>query len=448
MMWKKDSWKNFEALHIPTYEDSNQLNNVLNNLKGFPPLVFAGEVRSLRKSLGEVAEGNAFLLQGGDCAESFSEFHADNIRDTFRVILQMAVILTSGTNLPIVKVGRMAGQFAKPRSNPTEIKNGEELESYRGDIINGIEFESSLRKPDPERMLKGYSQAASTLNLLRAFADGGYADLRYVNSWNMGFLKSGPEYERYRSLANKIQESLNFMEALGVNSKNTPQLTKTEYYTCHEALLLPYEEALTREDSTTGDIYNTSAHFVWIGDRTRFPNSAHVEFCSGIQNPIGIKCGPTLNLDDLIKILDKLDPENSPGKITLISRYGSDKVQDYLPKLIKRISDEGRSVVWSCDPMHGNTVKSSNGTKTRPFENILNEVKNNIKIHNSQGSLLGGIHLEMTGQNVTECTGGIDDISESDLKDRYHTHCDPRLNANQAIQLAFLIADELKNNAS
>ena len=448
MMWKKDSWKNFEALHIPTYEDSNQLNNVLNNLKGFPPLVFAGEVRSLRKSLGEVAEGNAFLLQGGDCAESFSEFHADNIRDTFRVILQMAVILTSGTNLPIVKVGRMAGQFAKPRSNPTEIKNGEELESYRGDIINGIEFESSLRKPDPERMLKGYSQAASTLNLLRAFADGGYADLRYVNSWNMGFLKSGPEYERYRSLANKIQESLNFMEALGVNSKNTPQLTKTEYYTCHEALLLPYEEALTREDSTTGDIYDTSAHFVWIGDRTRFPNSAHVEFCSGIQNPIGIKCGPTLNLDDLIKILDKLDPENSPGKITLISRYGSDKVQDYLPKLIKRISDEGRSVVWSCDPMHGNTVKSSNGTKTRPFENILNEVKNNIKIHNSLGSLLGGIHLEMTGQNVTECTGGIDDISESDLKDRYHTHCDPRLNANQAIQLAFLIADELKDNAS
>ena len=448
MMWKKDSWKNFEALHIPKYEDSNQLNNVLNNLKGFPPLVFAGEVRSLRKSLGEVAEGNAFLLQGGDCAESFSEFHADNIRDTFRVILQMAVILTSGTNLPIVKVGRMAGQFAKPRSNPTEIKNGEELESYRGDIINGIKFESSLRKPDPGRMLKGYSQAASTLNLLRAFADGGYADLRYVNSWNMGFLKSGPEYKRYRSLANKIQESLNFMEALGVNSKNTPQLTKTEYYTCHEALLLPYEEALTREDSTTGDIYDTSAHFVWIGDRTRFPNSAHVEFCSGIQNPIGIKCGPTLNLDDLMKILDKLDPENSPGKITLISRYGSDKVQDYLPKLIKRISDEGRSVVWSCDPMHGNTVKSSNGTKTRPFENILNEVKNNIKIHNSQGSLLGGMHLEMTGQNVTECTGGIDDISESDLKDRYHTHCDPRLNANQAIQLAFLIADELKNNAS
>ena len=447
-MWKKNSWKNYEALHIPNYEDPEKLDSVLSTLKGFPPLVFAGEVRSLRKSLSQVAEGHAFLLQGGDCAESFSEFHADNIRDTFRVILQMAVILTSGTNLPIIKVGRMAGQFAKPRSSPTEIKDGKEYESYRGDIINSIEFDKSLRKPDPERMLKAYSQAASTLNLLRAFADGGYADLRYVNSWNMGFLKSGPEYERYRKLANKIQESLNFMEALGVNSDNTIQLRKTEYYTCHEALLLPYEESLTREDSTTGDIYDTSAHFVWIGDRTRFHDSAHVEFCKGIQNPIGIKCGPTLDHDDLIKILDKLNPENSPGRITLISRYGSEKVQDHLPRLIKRISDEGRTVVWSCDPMHGNTVKSSDGTKTRPFENILNEVKNNIKIHNSQGSWFGGIHLEMTGQNVTECTGGIDDISESDLKDRYHTHCDPRLNANQAIQLAFLIADELKNNAS
>ncbi len=446
-MWKKDSWKDYEALHLPNYEDANQLKNVLGTLKDFPPLVFAGEVRSLRKSLSDVAEGNAFLLQGGDCAESFSEFRADNIRDTFRVILQMAVILTSGTNIPIVKVGRMAGQFAKPRSSPTETKNGEELESYRGDIINGIEFDKSLRRPNPDRMLKAYSQAASTLNLLRAFADGGYADLRYVNSWNMGFLKSGIEYERYRNLANKIQESLNFMEALGVTSNNTPQLTKTEYYTCHEALLLPYEEALTREDSTTGDIYDTSAHFVWIGDRTRFENSAHVEFCSGIKNPIGVKCGPTLDHDELIKILDKLNPDNSPGKVTLICRYGSEKVQDHLPGLIKRISDEGRVVVWSCDPMHGNTVKSSDGTKTRPFENILSEVKNNIKIHNSQGSWFGGIHLEMTGQNVTECTGGIDDISESDLKDRYHTHCDPRLNANQAIQLAFLIADELKNNA-
>jgi len=448
MMWQLDSWKKYKAKHIPDYKDPEHLNRVLETLKGFPPLVFAGEVRSLSNSLAEVAEGNGFLLQGGDCAESFSEFHADNIRDTFRVILQMAIILTSGTNLPIVKVGRMAGQFAKPRSSPTEQNNGQELESYKGDIINGIEFDETVRKPDPDRMLKAYSQAASTLNLLRAFADGGYADLRFVNSWNMGFLKSGSEYERYRKLANKIQESLNFMDALGVTTDNTPQLRKTDYYTCHEALLLPYEEALTRIDSTSGDIYDTSAHFVWIGDRTRFENSAHVEFCKGIKNPIGIKCGPSTDHDDLIKIIDKINPDNTAGRITLLARYGNDKVDNLLPKLIKRITDEGRIVVWSCDPMHGNTIKSSNGTKTRPFDEILSEVKKNIQLHNSLGSWFGGIHLEMTGQNVTECTGGIDEISESDLKDRYHTHCDPRLNANQAIELAFLIADELKNNGN
>ena len=448
MMWQLDSWKKYKAKHIPDYKDPEHLNRVLETLKGFPPLVFAGEVRSLSNSLAEVAEGNGFLLQGGDCAESFSEFHADNIRDTFRVILQMAIILTSGTNLPIGKVGRMAGQFAKPRSSPTEQNNGQELESYKGDIINGIEFDETVRKPDPDRMLKAYSQAASTLNLLRAFADGGYADLRFVNSWNMGFLKSGSEYERYRKLANKIQESLNFMDALGVTTDNTPQLRKTDYYTCHEALLLPYEEALTRIDSTSGDIYDTSAHFVWIGDRTRFENSAHVEFCKGIKNPIGIKCGPSTDHDDLIKIIDKINPDNTAGRITLLARYGNDKVDNLLPKLIKRITDEGRIVVWSCDPMHGNTIKSSNGTKTRPFNEILSEVKKNIQLHNSLGSWFGGIHLEMTGQNVTECTGGIDEISESDLKDRYHTHCDPRLNANQAIELAFLIADELKNNGN
>ena len=448
MMWQLDSWKKYKAKHIPDYKDPEHLNRVLESLNGFPPLVFAGEVRSLSNSLAEVAEGNGFLLQGGDCAESFSEFHADNIRDTFRVILQMAIILTSGTNLPIVKVGRMAGQFAKPRSSPTEQKNGQELESYKGDIINGIEFDETVRKPDPDRMLKAYSQAASTLNLLRAFADGGYADLRFVNSWNMGFLKSGSEYERYRKLANKIQESLNFMDALGVTTDNTPQLRKTDYYTCHEALLIPYEEALTRVDSTSGDIYDTSAHFVWIGDRTRFENSAHVEFCKGIKNPIGIKCGPSTDHDDLIKIIDKINPDNTAGRITLIARYGNDKVDNLLPKLIKRITDEGRIVVWSCDPMHGNTIKSSNGTKTRPFDKILSEVKKNIQLHNSLGSWFGGIHLEMTGQNVTECTGGIEEISESDLKDRYHTHCDPRLNANQAIELAFLIADELKNNGN
>ena len=443
-MWTLNSWKNYKAKHLPEYKNQKHLDKVLTSLRDFPPLVFAGEVRSLRNSLAKAAEGEAFLLQGGDCAESFSEFNADNIRDTFRVILQMAIILTSGTNLPIIKVGRMAGQFAKPRSSPTEKINDVELESYKGDIINGIQFDKSQRDPDPERMLKAYSQAASTLNLLRAFADGGYADLRFVNSWNMGFLKTGPEYSRYRDLANKIQENLNFMEALGIDSDNTPQLRKTDYYTCHEALLLPYEEALTRVDSTTGDVYDTSAHFVWIGDRTRFENSAHVEFCSGIQNPVGIKCGPSLDHDELIKIIDKLNPKNESGRITLIARYGNENVRKYLPNLVDRVQSEGRLVVWSCDPMHGNTTKSADGTKTRPFDKILSEVKNNIQIHRAQGSWLGGIHLEMTGQNVTECTGGLDEISESDLKDRYHTHCDPRLNANQAIELAFLISDELK----
>ena len=443
-MWTLNSWKNYKAKHLPEYKNQKHLDKVLTSLRDFPPLVFAGEVRSLRNSLAKASEGEAFLLQGGDCAESFSEFNADNIRDTFRVILQMAIILTSGTNLPIIKVGRMAGQFAKPRSSPTEKINDVELESYKGDIINGIQFDKSQRDPDPERMLKAYSQAASTLNLLRAFADGGYADLRFVNSWNMGFLKTGPEYNRYRDLANKIQENLNFMEALGIDSDNTPQLRKTDYYTCHEALLLPYEEALTRVDSTTGDVYDTSAHFVWIGDRTRFENSAHVEFCSGIQNPVGIKCGPSLDHDELIKIIDKLNPKNESGRITLIARYGNENVRKYLPNLVDRVQSEGRLVVWSCDPMHGNTTKSADGTKTRPFDKILSEVKNNIQIHRAQGSWLGGIHLEMTGQNVTECTGGLDEISESDLKDRYHTHCDPRLNANQAIELAFLISDELK----
>ena len=445
-MWQTDSWRQYKAKHIPKYPDMDHLADVEKTLKDFPPLVFAGEVRSLKKSLADVAEGRGFLLQGGDCAESFSEFHADNIRDTFRVILQMAVILTSGANLPVVKVGRMAGQFAKPRSSATETIDGVELPSYTGDIINGIQFDETKRQPDPERLLKAYSQAASTLNLLRAFADGGYADLRHVNSWNMGFVKSGPQGERYRYLAHQIQESLNFMEALGITSSNTPQLRRVSYYTCHEALLLPYEEALTRVDSTSGDVYNTSAHFVWIGDRTRFKDSAHVEFCRGIQNPIGIKCGPTLDPDDLIQLLDILNPKDEAGRITLITRFGHNKVKDYLPQLIKKVQEEERSVVWSCDPMHGNTIKSSDGVKTRRFDQILAEVKKNIQIHKAEGAYAGGIHLEMTGQNVTECTGGLDDISEADLSNRYHTHCDPRLNANQAIELAFLLADELKTN--
>ncbi|NQV37264.1 MAG: 3-deoxy-7-phosphoheptulonate synthase class II [Candidatus Marinimicrobia bacterium] len=446
--WQPDSWRKFKIKHMPDYPDANKLSEVESTLHGFPPLVFAGEVRALKRILANVAEGNGFLLQGGDCAESFSEFHADNIRDTFRVILQMAVVLTSGANLPVVKVGRMAGQFAKPRSTPTETINGVELPSYVGDIINDIRFEAGKRQPNPKRMLKAYSQAASTLNLLRAFADGGYADLRHVQSWNMGFVKSGPQGKRYRHLADRIQESLNFIEALGVTSQNTPQLRQVQFYTSHEALLLPYEEALTRVDSTSGDVYNTSAHFLWIGDRTRFHDSAHLEFCRGIQNPIGIKCGPTLNPDELIQLLDILNPNDEAGKITLITRFGHDKVETYLPKLIQKVQREGRTVVWSCDPMHGNTIKSSEGIKTRPFDHIIEEVKQNIKIHKSEGSRAGGIHLEMTGQNVTECTGGLDEISESDLSDRYRTHCDPRLNANQAIELAFLIADEIKRNGN
>ena len=447
-MWQNNSWRKYRAKHIPEYPDKHGLKIVEETLKGFPPLVFAGEVRSLRKALSEIAEGNGFLLQGGDCAESFTEFSADNIRDTFRVLLQMAVILTSGINVPVTKVGRMAGQFAKPRSSATETIEGKALPSYAGDIINDIEFIDEKRIPDPQRLLKAYSQAASTLNLLRAFADGGYADLRHVNSWNMGFVKSGPQGERYRHLAHQIQESLNFMEALGVTSDNTPQLRKVSFYTSHEALLLPYEEALTRIDSTSGDVYDTSAHFVWIGDRTRFKDSAHVEFCRGINNPIGIKCGPTLNVDDLIDLLDILNPNDDAGRITLITRYGHDKIESYLPKLIRRVKDEGRTVVWSCDPMHGNTIKSNSGIKTRKFNRILSELKQNIQIHKAEGSHAGGVHLEMTGQNVTECTGGLDDISDADLNDRYRTHCDPRLNANQAIELAFLIADELKQNGN
>ena len=384
-----------------------------------------------------------YKRQGGDCAESFSEFNADNIRDTFRVILQMAVVLTSGMKLPVIKVGRMAGQFAKPRSNPTETQGSEEAPSYAGDIINDINFNPIKRKPDPHRMLTAYSQAASTLNLLRAFADGGYADLKHVQSWNMGFVQSGKQSDRYRHLAESIQESLTFMEALGINANNTPQLRKVDYFTSHEALLLPYEQSLTRVDSTSGKIYNTSAHFLWIGDRTRFIDSAHVEFCRGVENPIGIKCGPSTDTDELNAILDLINPMNEDGKITLITRFGEDNVDNFLPNLIRSITREGKSVIWSCDPMHGNTIKSQSGKKTRAFDSIVNEVKQNFQIHKSEGSRAGGIHLEMTGQDVTECIGGSQSIGDSDLNSRYHTHCDPRLNANQAIELAFLISDWL-----
>ena len=445
--WKTNSWKNYPVKHIPEYEDKKELDMVLGKLKDFPPLVFAGETRSLKEQLASVVDGRAFLLQGGDCAESFAEFHPDNIRDTFKLILQMALILTSSASLPVVKLGRIAGQFSKPRSSPVEIKNGKELPSYLGDNINRIEFNSIARKPDAKRMFRSYSQAASTLNLLRAFSQGGFADLRKVHLWNLGFVNKSPQGKRFKELEDKISDALSFMEACGINPDSNRSLRTVNFFTSHEALLLPFEESMTRIDSTTGEYHDTSAHFVWIGDRTRQPGGGHVEFCRGIKNPIGIKCGPTLKTTELIELCNILNPENEKGRITLISRFGYENVAKFLPKLIRTIKKEGLNVVWSCDPMHGNTIKSATGFKTRPFNNVVKEVKNVFSVHQAEGSFAGGLHIEMTGQNVTECTGGAQKISDQDLSHRYHTHCDPRLNASQALELAFLISDEIKKNS-
>ena len=445
--WKLNNWKNYPVKHIPQYEDQKELDLVLKKIQGFPPLVFAGETRSLKKNLGDVCKGKAFLLQGGDCAESFAEFHPDNIRDTFKVILQMALVLTSSASLPVVKVGRIAGQFSKPRSSPIEIKNGKELPTYLGDNINGIEFSEKARKPDPKRMFRADSQAASTLNLLRAFSQGGFADLRQVHLWNLGFVKGSTQGKKYKEIEDKISDALAFMEACGINPESNRRLRTVNFYTSHEALLLPFEQAMTRDDSTTGEYHDTSAHFVWIGDRTRQPDGGHVEFCRGIKNPIGLKCGPSLKPEELVKLCNVLNPENEAGRITLISRFGAENVDKFLPKLIRVIKKEGLNVIWSCDPMHGNTIKSATGFKTRPFNNIVKEVKKVFAIHQSEGTYAGGLHIEMTGQNVTECTGGAQKISEKDLSHRYHTHCDPRLNASQALELAFLISDEIKKNS-
>ena len=445
--WTPDSWTNYPAKHLPVYEDKAELDSVLKNISKLPPLVFAGESRSLKKELAKVVEGNAFLLQGGDCAESFAEFHPDNIKDTFKVILQMALVLTYSASLPVVKVGRIAGQFSKPRSSPVEVKDGQELPSYLGDNINGMEFDSKSRVPDAKRLFRAYSQAASTLNLLRAFSQGGYADLRQVHLWNLGFVKKTEQEKKYKQIEDKISDALAFMEACGINSETNRRLRVVDFYTSHEALLLPFEQAMTRVDSTTGDYHDTSAHFVWIGDRTRQPDGAHVEFCRGIKNPIGIKCGPSLTGDELIKLINILNPSNEPGRITLISRFGADLVESGLPKLIRPIKKEGLNVIWSCDPMHGNTIKATSGFKTRPFANVVREVKNVFGVHQAEGTYAGGLHIEMTGQEVTECTGGAQKISDNDLSNRYHTHCDPRLNASQALELAFLISDEIKKNS-
>ncbi len=442
--WSPDSWHGLPIAQQPEYPDAEALATVLARLKVSPPLVFAGEARRLKAQLGEVAEGRAFLLQGGDCAESFAEFHADNIRDTFRVLLQMAVILTFAAACPVVKVGRMAGQFAKPRSEPFEERDGVTLPSYRGDNINGIEFEAKARTPDPERLIRAYSQAAATLNLLRAFAQGGYADLHGVHRWNLGFVSDSPQGERYRDLADRISESLAFMEACGITGEYLQEVRQTDFYTSHEALLLPYEQALTRVDSTSGDWYDTSAHMLWIGDRTRQPDGAHVEFLRGVQNPLGLKTGPGQDADTLCRLIEVLNPRNEPGRLTLISRMGAEQVGAKLPPLIRAVAREGFKVVWSVDPMHGNTIKSSNGFKTRSFDRVLAEVRNFFAVHQAEGTYAGGIHIEMTGQEVTECLGGAQAITEHSLADRYHTHCDPRLNASQSIELAFLAAEMLK----
>lgn len=444
MTWTPDSWRGKPAAQQPKYPDADALRAVEKELEASPPLVFAGEARRLRQQLRSVARGEAFLLQGGDCAESFAEFHVDTIRDTFKVLLQMSVVLTYGASLPVVKVGRLAGQFAKPRTSPFEERDGVRLPSYRGDIINGFAFDPEERVPDPSRQMKAYHQSALTLNLLRAFSQGGMANLDKVHAWNLEFIKDTPQAERYEALASELDETLAFMRAIGLTPESVPQLRETEFYTSHEALLPGYEQALTRVDSLTGDYYACSAHMLWIGDRTRQLDGAHVELLRGVENPIGIKCGPTLEPDDLVRLIATLDPENDPGRLTLITRHGADVVQDKLPRLIEAVEREGLDVVWACDPMHGNTVTTSSGYKTRPFERIVSEVESFFEIHRALGTHPGGVHFEMTGKNVTECTGGSADIGEDDLGSRYQTHCDPRLNASQALELAFIIGDQLK----
>ncbi|MAN75629.1 MAG: 3-deoxy-7-phosphoheptulonate synthase class II [Rhizobiales bacterium] len=430
-------------LQVPTYPSQTELESVEARLASFPPLVFAGEARDLKASLAEVAAGRAFLLQGGDCAESFAEHHADHIRDFFRVFLQMAVVLTHGASKPVVKVGRIAGQFAKPRSADTETIDGVELPSYRGDIINGIDFTPEARIPDPNRQLEAYRQSAATLNLLRAFSAGGFANLSRVHEWTMGFVKDSNWFPRYEEVAQKIDDAIEFLGALGLSPENTPVLRETKFFTSHEALLLGYEQAMTRRDSITNDWYATSGHMIWIGDRTRNPDHAHVEYFRGINNPIGVKCGPSMSSDDLKRLMDLLNPKDEAGRLTLIARFGSDNVNEHLPRLIETVKSEGRTVVWCCDPMHGNVVKASSGYKTRPFDRILSEVKSFFDIHREMGTIAGGVHVEMTGRDVTECTGGVSAVTEASLSDRYHTHCDPRLNASQALELAFLIAEEM-----
>jgi 3-deoxy-7-phosphoheptulonate synthase len=442
--WRIDSWRDKPIKQQPTYPDQAALEQVESQLASYPPLVFAAEARQLLGELGNVAQGNGFLLQGGDCAESFTEFNAPKIRDTFKVMLQMAIVLTFAGRCPVTKVARMAGQYAKPRSADMETKDGVSLPSYRGDIINSFEFTESARVPDPNRMLEAYRNSAATLNLLRAFAQGGLADLNQVHRWNLAFVDNNPLKERYQDMADRIADTLAFMDVIGINSESHPALHETALYTSHEALLLNYEQALTRVDTLTGLPYNCSAHMLWIGERTRQLDHAHVEFFSGINNPIGVKIGPTMTPDELIQLIDALNPNNVPGRLTLITRMGADKLADNLPALLRRVKAEGRHVVWSSDPMHGNTFSASSGYKTRNFDAILREIQQFFTAHKQEGTHAGGIHLEMTGQHVTECTGGAYQISDDDLAQAYQTQCDPRLNADQVLEMAFLVSDYIK----
>tara|TARA_R110002012_G_scaffold21989_5_gene76113 strand:- start:13164 stop:14537 length:1374 start_codon:yes stop_codon:yes gene_type:complete len=440
--WTKSSWRDKPRIQMPDYPDQDALRAVEAELSRYPLLVFAGEARRLKKHLAAAGRGEAFLLQGGDCAESFEQFSSDMIRDTFKVMLQMAIVLTHGAKVPVIKLGRMAGQFAKPRSAPTEVIDGMELPSYRGDIINELAFTPEARIPDPKKMLRAYTQAAATLNLIRAFSTGGYADVHQVHGWTLGFTDN-EKAEKYREIANRISDTLDFMAAAGVTSETAHTLQSVEYYTSHESLLLEYEEALCRQDSQTGKWLAGSGHMIWIGDRTRQPDGAHVEFARGVQNPIGLKCGPTMTSDDLKQLMKTLNPQNEQGRLTLIARFGAGNVGEHLPRLIKTVQEEGANVVWTCDAMHGNTIKSSSGYKTRPFDSVLREVREFFKVHAAEGTVPGGVHFEMTGQDVTECTGGVRAVQDEDLSDRYHTACDPRLNASQSLELAFLVAEEL-----
>jgi 3-deoxy-7-phosphoheptulonate synthase len=444
-IWTPDSWRALPIQQQPIYKNISQLKKVEEQIQSFPPLVFAEETRELYRQLGDVSNGKGFLLQGGDCAESFSDFNATNIRDTFKVMLQMAVVLTFGGKVPVTKIARMAGQYAKPRSSDFEEINGVKLPSYRGDNVNGIEFTAEAREPDPERLLTAYHHSSSTLNLLRAFAQGGLADLHQVNRWNMSFVESNPNRERYQHLAKQIKETLDFMEVIGLTSDTTPKIKETQLFTSHEALLLNYEQALTRRDHLTDKWYDCSAHMVWIGERTRQLDHAHIEFFKGIHNPIGVKVGPGMQPEELIKLIDALNPENIPGRLTLITRMGANVLAEKLPPLVREVKRQGRHVVWSSDPMHGNTIKASNGYKTRNFDAVLTEIQQFFAVHKAEGTWAGGVHFEMTGQHVTECTGGASGLSEADLSKRYKTQCDPRLNADQVLELAFLITDALKD---